>query len=403
MKRVLIFTVFVISFCAVFSQKYTKPTTPQRIILNLTESPASSMAVTWRTMGEVNVPQIRFAETTDWREIDSTFLTVEAKPEKVIIDSTTFAYHYSAVIKDLKPNTTYSYKVGSGKDWSEWCQFTTAKATNEPFEFVFFGDPQVDVKDYVSRIFRKGLVTAPNAKFWLFIGDLMDRPLDQYWEELFYAGGFIYSQMPSVMVPGSHEYSYKLKDGTKVNQFTPLWKAHFNLPENGIKGMEEKSYFFDYQGVRFIMLDAQSKLDEQAKWLDSLLSTTKNLWKIVAFHEPIYSMGRGRDQKETYNAFKTILEKHNVDLILTGHDHVYARSHKLKGDKVVKPNAKGSVYVLSQCGGKTYTLNTKYSELMAKTSTNIQLFQTISINNRKLTYKSHTITGKVFDSFELTK
>lgn len=403
MKRLLIIILVVCISANSFAQKYTKPTTPQRIILNLTDSPSTSMAVTWRTMGEVVTPQIRLAETTVWREIDSTFSLVNVKSEKVKIDSTAFAFHHSAVLSNLKPNTTYSYKIGSGKDWSEWSQFTTAKANNEPFEFVFFGDPQVDIKDYVSRIFRKSLTTAPNAKFWLFIGDLMDRPLDQYWEELFYAGGFIYSQMPSVMVPGSHEYAYKLKDGSKVNEFTPLWKAHFNLPENGIKGMEEKSYFFDYQGVRFFMLDAQSKLDEQAKWLDSLLSTTKNLWRIVAFHEPVYSMGRGRDQKETYNAFKTILEKHNVDLVLTGHDHVYARSHKLKGDKVVKPNAKGTVYVLSQCGGKTYTLNTKYSELMAKTGTNIQLFQTISINNRKLTYRSYTITGKVFDSFELTK
>lgn len=403
MKKFILVILFVLTTGSVFTQKYIKPATPQRIVLNLTDSPSNSIAVTWRTMGEVNAPQIRFAEMTDWREIDSTYSTIAAITVKVKLDSTTSAFHHSGVITNLKPNTSYSYKVGNGKDWSEWSQFTTAKSTNEPFEFIFFGDPQVDIKDYVSRIFRKSFTTSPNAKFWLFIGDLMDRPLDQYWEELFYAGGFIFTQMPTVMVPGSHEYSYKLKDGTKVNEFTPLWKAHFNLPENGIKSMAEKSYFFDYQGVRFFMLDAQSKLAEQSKWLDSLLSETKNVWKIVAFHEPVYSMGRGRDQKETYNAFKTILEKHNVDLVLTGHDHVYARSHKLKGDKVVKPNTKGTVYVLSQCGGKTYTLNSKYSELMAKTGTNIQLFQTISINNRRLTYKSHTITGKVFDSFDLTK
>jgi 3',5'-cyclic AMP phosphodiesterase CpdA len=175
------------------------------------------------------------------------------------------------------------------------------------------------------------------------------------------------------------------------------------LPENGIKGMEEKSYFFDYQGVRFIMLDAQAKLEEQAIWLDSLLSKTKNLWKIVAFHEPIFSFGRGRDQKETRNAFMPIIDKYSVDLVLTGHDHVYARSYKLRNGKIVSAKQKGTVYVISQSGGKSYPLNTKYSELMQKTATNIQLFQTISINNRKLTYKSFTVTGKLFDAFELTK
>jgi len=403
MKKVLLLIIIVLSFSASFAQKYTKPSTPQRIILNLTDSPSTSMAVTWRTMEEVINPQIRYVATTDWREIDTTFTAVEAISEKVKIDSNIFAYHHSSVLRNLKENTTYSYKVGSGKDWSEWSQFTTANNTNMPFEFVFFGDPQVDVKDYVSRIFRKGFLAAPNAKFWLFIGDLMDRPLDQYWEEFFYAGGFIYSMTPSVMVPGSHEYSYKLKDGTKINEFTPLWGAHFTLPENGIKGMEEKSYFFDYQGVRFIMLDAQAKLEEQAIWLDSLLSKTKNLWKIVAFHEPIFSFGRGRDQKETRNAFMPIIDKYSVDLVLTGHDHVYARSYKLRNGKIVSAKQKGTVYVISQSGGKSYPLNTKYSELMQKTATNIQLFQTISINNRKLTYKSFTVTGKLFDAFELTK
>ena len=403
MKKVILVLLIVLFAGHSFAQKYTGPSTPQRIILNLTDSPSTSIAVTWRTMGEIPHPQIKFAEISDWRELDSTFSIADARSEKVKIDSSTFAYHHSALIKNLKPNTTYSYRVGGGSNWSELTQFTTANSENTPFEFVFFGDPQVDVKDYVSRIFRKSFLAAPNAKFWLFIGDLMDKPLDQYWEELFYAGGFIYSMMPSVMVPGSHEYAYKLKDGTRIKGFTPLWNAHFTLPENGLKGMEEKSYFFDYQGVRFFMLDAQSRLDEQAKWLDSLLAETKNLWTIVAFHEPVFSFGRNRDEMSTRNAFMSVIDKYSVDLVLSGHDHVYARSHKLKNGKAVSAKQKGTVYVISQCGGKTYSLNTKYSELMKKTGTNIQLFQTISINNRKLSYKSFTVTGKLFDSFELFK
>jgi 3',5'-cyclic AMP phosphodiesterase CpdA len=403
MKKILLFLVVILFTDLSLAQKYNTPETPQRIIINLTDTPSSSMAVTWRTMTEVSNPQIKYSETTEWRDIDSSCTVINAKSEKVKIDSNTFAFHHSAVLKNLNANTIYSYKVGGGKDWSEWNQFTTASDTDTPFEFIFFGDPQVDVKEYVSRIFRKSLTVSPNAKFWLFTGDLMDRPLDQYWEELFYAGGFVFSLIPSVMTPGSHEYAYKLKDGTRVNQFSPLWYSHFTLPENGIPGMEEKSFFFDYQGVRFIMLDAQSKLEEQAAWLDSLLEKTRNQWKIVAFHEPVFSMGRNRDELKTRDAFMSIIEKHNVDLVLTGHDHVYARSYKLKNEKIVSNDDKGTVYVISQCGGKTYPLNTKNSELMAKTGTNIQLFQTISIDKKKIIYKSYSVTGKLFDSFELTK
>ncbi len=400
-NRILFFSILLLSATLTFSQNYIRSTTPQRIILNLTSSPESSIAVTWRTNGEVNNPQVKYSLSTDWREIDSNFISISANTEKVKLDSDNYVYHHSAILKNLQADKIYSYKVGCKHDWSEWNQFTTADNSNSEFEFVFFGDPQVDVREYVSRIFRKAFITAPKAKFWLFIGDLMDKPLDHYWDELFYAGGFIFSMVPSVMVPGSHEYAYKLSDGTRINQFTPLWYAHFTLPENGIKSMEEKSYYFDYNGVRFIMLDTQSKLNEQAKWLDSLLSNTQSLWKIVAFHEPVYSMGRGRDQMDSRNAFMSIIEKHNVDLVLSGHDHVYARSHKLKNGGIDQQN--GTVYIISQCGGKTYTLNTKYSELMAKTATNIQLFQKILINNSRLLYNSYTVNGELFDSFELLK
>jgi 3',5'-cyclic AMP phosphodiesterase CpdA len=185
--------------------------------------------------------------------------------------------------------------------------------------------------------------------------------------------------------------------------FTPLWKAHFTLPENGPKGCEGRAYYVDYQGVRFIILDAQTALKEQSEWLEKVLATNPNRWTIAAFHEPVFSIAADRDGHDTRNAFMSLFDKYSVDLVLSGHDHGYARSKKLRNATVVGDTERGTVYVVSVCGPQVYEHNPKYDNLMQKTGTRRQLFQVISFRDDTLIYKSYTATGTLNDSFELTK
>ncbi len=381
---------------------------PERIVLNLTAQPATSIAVTWRTRDSVVHPVAQVARAGDWTDFPTGATAVEARTEKVCLDTPSVAYHYSAILAGLQPNTLYAYRVGYrvGVDsaWSEWNQFTTAKAEPAPFEFVFFGDPQTGVMDVCPRIFREALRKAPNAAFWLFIGDLMELPqYDRLWNEWFRAMGFIQSLMPSVTVPGSHEYALKTGNTVRWDVLTPLWRAHFTFPENGPKGMEERVYYFDYQGVRFVMLDAQMGLKDQSPWLEKVLADNPNRWTVAAFHEPVFSVALDRDGHETRNAFMPLFDKYGVDLVLTGHDHVYSRSHKLRNGKVVGDQERGTVYVTSVCGSKAYSVNSHYKDLMQCLGNQVQLYQVISIDRDRLTYKSCTATGKTYDAFELTK
>jgi len=151
------------------------------------------------------------------------------------------------------------------------------------------------------------------------------------------------------------------------------------------------------------MINSNSSLDEQAAWLDKILSDNKNNWTVVSFHHPVYSAGRERDDDETRNAFMPIFDKHDVDLVLTGHDHAYARSYKLKNGVKVADNESGTVYVVSVSGPKMYSVNSSNNDLMAKTGGNTQLFQVIKVDQEKLSFKAYTVTGQLFDTFELTK
>jgi phosphodiesterase/alkaline phosphatase D-like protein len=393
-------------FCAltIEAQTITNASAPQRIVLNLTANPATSMAVTWRTDAFVPDAVVQVAVASDWTDFQKNAVNVTSVSSKVSVDSGNVAYYHSAVLTGLRANTIYAYRVGGGKIWSEWNQFTTACDTAAPFEFVFFGDPQNGNTTVVPRVLRESIQKAPLARFWLLTGDITE--LGQYdwsWREWFAAMGFLPSMIPSIMAPGSHEYAFKSGDSVRWDVFTPLWNAQFTFPGNGPEGLEGRAYTIDYQGVRFIILDAQMGLAEQTPWLEKVLADNPDKWTVAAFHEPVYSVAAGRDGHATRNAFMALFDKYHVDLVLTGHDHVYSRSHKLKNGEVVADSESGTVYVTSLCGEKSYKPNFHYKDLMEKIQGNLQLFQVISFNGNRLTYTSFTATGRVYDSFELTK
>ncbi len=215
------------------------------------------------------------------------------------------------------------------------------------------------------------------------------------------------------MVPGNHDLGFRFQGDTVVRSdkgkkvrdrsVSPLWRAHLTLPENGIAGLEETSYTFDYQGVRFVMVNSNDRLEDQARWMDTLLGRNPNRWTIVLLHHPLYSSGRERDDRKTREAFLPLFDKHHVDLVLTGHDHTYARSHPLVNSAAVSVGLPGTVYVVSSSGPKFYEYTSRYDSLMARSGVNIQLYQIITVDGGRLSYRACTADGALYDSFDLRK
>lgn len=386
-----------------FSQSVDMGKFPKRIILNLTADPAHSEAVTWRTAAPVSNPQVQVAPAIAAPKLDENQTTISAGTEQVGIGDNQSSYYHSTVIRDLQPGTLYAYRVGDGSTWSEWNQFRTAEDKAAPFKFVYFGDPQNDIIAYVSRIFREAYKEAPDAAFWLFTGDMVTNSLsDSMWNDLFYAAGWIPGMMPSIELPGNHSYPRVEINGEKKRVLAPLWRPQFTLPENGPAGLPETCYYVDYQGVRFVMLNGNEKLPEQAKWLDSVLADNPNRWTVAAIHQPLYSTAEGRDYPELRELFLPVFDKYGVDLVLQGHDHSYGRTYKLRQGKIVRDDEKGTVYVVSVSGPKVYKVKSD-TDVMARLDTGRQLFQVITVSGGTLKYECRTVTGELHDSFELIK
>lgn len=93
-----------------------------------------------------------------------------------------------------------------------------------------------------------------------------------------------------------------------------------------------------------------------------------------------------------------MFEKYKVDLVLQGHDHVYARGRSSCPESI---ECQGPIYITSVSGPGMYKLDGR--DWMDRAAENTQLFQVISISGNTLSYQSITVTGQVYDAFELIK
>ena len=395
--------------------------TPTRIILTWTGDPARSQAVTWRTATPLATPQGQITKLNAGPAFEKNARTVPGAASADALPEGRTAGHYAVRFEGLDPETSYCYRVGDGRVWSEWNVFRTAAASPAPFQFIYLGDAQNSLKSLWSRAVRSAFRAAPEARFIAFAGDLLAEGYDDHlWGEWSDALGFISAVMPILPVPGNHDLhrAPTASNPEEVFSVSPLWRTHFALPPNGpeIEEMRGQSYYLDYQGVRFIALDvnvwandsfepgARKRVAEkQLAWLTETLSKNPNRWTIVVQHQPMFAMAKGRDYVEMRAALAPLYEKYHVDLVLQGHDHLYSRSHKIAGGKVVDPAAPGVIYAISVSGPKMYQLQNTNGTLMAKIDREKQFYQTIDVAPDRLKYASYAIDGTLADAFELRR
>jgi 3',5'-cyclic AMP phosphodiesterase CpdA len=322
---------------------------------------------------------------------------------------------YRANLEGLKPETHYLYRVGDGKNWGEWFEFRTASDQPKKFRFLYVGDAQNDIKSRWSRVIRAAYAKAPKSAFIVHAGDLVSSGYrDDLWGEWYDSMGFIAANIPSLAVPGNHELE-KPVGSPKLETLPPIWKQQFSYPQNGPDIPENESYYFDYQGVRFISLNVnmmeneknfeavRPMVEKEAAWLEKALKDNPSHWTVVFQHQGLYSMAHNRDYVKMRDALLPLYDKYGVDLVLQGHDHLYARSQKLNGGKVVDSDAPGTVYVISVSGPKMYEIDHRFEPLMAKVIPNTQMFQVIEVDGEKMSLHAYSSEGDQLDGFQLEK
>src|SRR5262249_15875374 len=95
----------------------------------------------------------------------------------------------------------------------------------------------------------------------------------------------------------------------------------FNMGDND-------HYSFDQGNARFVALNSNRPSDQvQKKWFETAFNDAGDKWRIVFFHHPLYSSGiHGAEGRDVIRpAFEDPLVKNSVNVVFSGHDHLYER------------------------------------------------------------------------------
>ncbi len=392
--------------CAVSLSAFAQGYAFEWLSMGMSERPANVQRVRWRTAVEM---PFAFAEITpatpspDLSKNCRRYAAISGRHD----DYDVVKMYHCVTFDSLEPGRSYLYRIGDGgKNWSEWYPFTTAAQEAAPFRFIYISDVQTGIHDHYPRVARKAAATGGDAAFVMFTGDMTGAASEWEWNAFFRANSCLFTAMPVVAVPDSHEYVRR--NGESEKTLTSYWDHLFSYPQQTPgRLLSLGNCWFDYQGCRFIMLNTR-ELEEGSEqyrkvllaWLEERLAHNPNRWCVIGQHRPVYAVAEGRDSDRIKKYLKPLYDRYDVDLVLTGHDHIYAR---MRGEQNPRgsQNLRGPVYVVSVAGSQVYM--PAYHTYVERMASNTQLFQVVSVSPQNINFKVYLATGELYDDFEIVK
>ena len=215
----------------------------------------------------------------------------------------------------------------------------------DSFTFAVIGDYGLGGNDELQV---SDLVKSWNPEFIITTGDnnYPDGDDETFEDNIgYYYGDYIYNYDASIF-----NRCNGLAFQDKINRFFPspgnhddqffqglaYYKKYFTLPGN------ELYYNYSWGDIAFYSLNSTDRdMTAQRDWLKAELLKSEKAFNIVYFHHSPYSSGDHGNESRMQWDFHSL----GVDVVLTGHDHIYSRI-----DKIDEP---GLHYIVNGLGGKS--------------------------------------------------
>jgi hypothetical protein len=386
----------------------------------------STFAVNWRSDTDTEATQLLYATSeaavtaADGPGGDVKQVTGHHLLYASLVDGNNETRAHEVHVCGLQPATTYHYKVGGPGAWSDVFDVTTGPVpgSTESFKFAVLGDSRGghDVHATLQQA-----IDAHDVAFEMFTGDAVAAgPLQVNWNSWFEAtaGEFalqdLLARRPVFVANGNHE-------NLAIGLF-----AQFAVPQQlseGEGGQGEEWYSFDYGNARFVVMndtpEASAEGQAQHAWLDATLGAVdrdQQPWLFVMHHRSLYSCGGSHSSDLELRAIRQLIfDAHEVDMVLSGHDHLYERSKPIRGlagsDGLIAAdlgpndtpvNQSGTLYVVAGgAGAPLYGADDSCDHThIAESTYNYGL---VEIDHRSLRYAAFRLDGTLLDEFEITK
>lgn len=368
---------------------------PDQVLLTWSEDPRTTQSIQWRANAQTADGVVRYRE----KDADGSAAAVDTAAsresmEDRLLENDRYISRFTAVLRGLKPATTYCYMVGSPANnaWAPEAEFVTAPDGALPFQFVYMGDTHRS--EAWGKMVRAAFGRHPETAFYMVGGDLVGTGLYRdNWDQFFEYSKPVFAYRPLMPCPGNHDSQDGLGAG--------MYCGFFDLPKNGPEGPDrECTYAFEYGNALFLNVGVGAKIDETARWIEGQLSQSKAVWKFAMFHFPPYSLEE--DYPDIRREWGHVFDQYHVDMVFSGHVHYYLRTFPIRNQQVVASPADGTVYVIS------IALPDRESELpkpalAAKVYNGVMLYQTISIDGNRLVFCARDAEGNVRDEMTIEK
>ena len=313
-------------------------------------------------------------------------------------------YVCKANLTELSENTKYYYQIISGDNKSEIKSFTTPKAIGNTSILYLTDTQSADLNSFkkINTLVTNIEKQNKNLNTVVITGDIVDRGgYESQWDALF--GGLTeLEKYQQATVPGNHEYyhseSPEYIDASIYNQF-------YNNPQNGPADRLNSSYYFTNGDILFIMLDIMPNtendydLEANKAWFKSVVENNPKRWIVVGSHAGAITAGiYAHDAQQIWNNWHETFEECQVDLAISGHEHIYLRKDLWYQN--AKNEELGVTYLVGPAAGqKDYAIQDK-TGLDAAMRGNYR-GQVISVRGETMTVTLYEQTGDVVTSFEL--
>ncbi|MBI5629804.1 MAG: metallophosphoesterase [Elusimicrobia bacterium] len=290
----------------------------------------------------------------------------------------------------LTPGATFSYSLpGSTAAWVG----RALPDLSRPLRIAVFGDSG---KGGPNQLQVAKVLETRDPDMAVLPGDIVypRGEIENYPAKFFTPYAASLSRLPFYPAPGNHDYGFRSAEKGR-KRFEESYQRIHRKPAY---------YSFDAGPAHFVALDDNQAYDIEAaapidpgsaqlSWLEEDLAASKALWKIVFLHVPLYStMLNHGNNAFLRQALEPVFQKHKVDLVLAGHDHIYERSKSLGG----------VVYVTAGTGGASLYRGLTDLDWLEKQLVAFGLAW-IEINGRRLTLEFVDAEGAVRDRFVLDK
>ncbi len=246
------------------------------------------------------------------------------------------------------------------------------------FTFVVLGDNRSG-----DDIYRKIIAMAMDRKpdFIVNTGDMIKTPGNkQEWEKFWELSKPV--TVPYFLAVGNHDAHPKVPLSEKT------YREEVDLPGN------ELYYSFVAGNSLFVVLDSfmqdQEKMiaGEQLKWLEDLLSNSKQKHKFVFLHHPLYTdLGKGHHAHDSLDKYpenrdrlEALFAKYKVDAVFAGHEHYYE-----------KRAADGIIHIITGGGGAPIYDKEEYG--------GFNHFVRVTVDGDTVSGEVVDVNGKVRDKF----